>query len=165
MLDQKELKEIFDYNPSTGVVVRKKRTSNNVRVGDVINTKSGNGYLLGSFKGKQHGLHRIIWTMVHGAIPDGLGIDHINGDRHDNRVVNLRNVTQHENCKNCVKAKNNTTGVTGVYFRKDTSKWSASIKFNYRKIHLGDFSNKEDAIKARLEAERNYGFHERHGKK
>jgi hypothetical protein len=80
-------------------------------------------------------------------------IDHINRNKKDNRLCNLRICDKSINAFNIGIKSNNTSGVTGVWFRKDTKKWVAEIKKNYKKISLGCYEKKEDAIKARKEAE------------
>jgi hypothetical protein len=91
-------------------------------------------------------------ALLHHAImgkPEkGYFVDHINRDRLDNRRSNLRFVTMSQNNQNISKQKNNTSGHRGVHWRKDTSKWSAEIKVNYKKIVLGCYENIDDAAKA-----------------
>ena len=91
-------------------------------------------------------------------------IDHVNGDRSDNRVVNLRSVAHQENHRNRAIPKSNTSGVMGVYWGKRDRKWYAQIKINGKKKHLGSFSCKKKAIQARKKAEIDYGFHANHGR-
>lgn len=93
-------------------------------------------------------LHRVIMDP-----PDGMVIDHINHDVLDNRKENLRICTQQKNMENRSVNKNNTSKVTGVSFDKKAKKWSAYIYRNKRKIHLGYYYTKEEAIEARLLAE------------
>lgn len=96
-------------------------------------------------------LHR--WIM---GEPNGEIVDHINGDTLDNRKSNLRITTNGSNIRKGKIRTNNKSGITGVRFRKERNRWVASIKVNYKKINLGSFKNKEDAIKARREAEKKY---------
>lgn len=114
----------------------------------VINDKwcrDKNGYVKNS---KQGYLHRILLGETN------LFIDHINGDKLDNRKRNLRICNNADNLKNRVKLpKNNTSGILGVRFREDRNKWYAEIQCNKEKIYLGSFSSLEDAIKARLNGE------------
>lgn len=84
------------------------------------------------------------------------GCDHINKNPMDCRKANLRPATQQENMRNISLQKNNTSGVTGVSIHKQTGKWRARIMVDYKEIALGLFDNKEDAIKARLQAEIKY---------
>ena len=83
-------------------------------------------------------------------------VDHINRNKRDNRRENLRLANKSLNAFNSKIYKNNKSGVTGVYFRKDTKKWTAEIKVNYRKICLGCYETKEEAINARKKAEQKY---------
>lgn len=96
-------------------------------------------------------LHRLIM-----GFPSGFEIDHISHNKNDNRKENLRIVTSQENMMNKNLYSNNTSGVAGVSFDKSCEKWFAQITLNGKHIFLGYFSNKEDAIKARLEAEIKY---------
>jgi len=91
-------------------------------------------------------------------------IDHINGIKDDNRINNLRDVTRSQNHQNRKLAKHNTSGVIGVYWRSDTNKWAAQINSNNKRLVLGCYTNKQDAINARRLAEKNLGFHSNHGR-
>lgn len=81
-------------------------------------------------------------------------IDHKNRNRNDNRKTNLRQCTHIENMRNQPLKQNNTSGFIGVYFKNENNKWCAQITYNKRKLHLGYFENKENAIIARLKAEK-----------
>ena len=89
-------------------------------------------------------------------VEDTETIDHINHDTLDNRKTNLRACKKKENCRNISVGKNNTSGFTGVYFREKQNKWDVSIMVDGKGIHLGRFDKKEDAIKAREDAEIKY---------
>ena len=106
-------------------------------------------------------------TYIHRLImgsPKGLQIDHINVNGLDNRRSNLRIVTNKSNGKNTAIGSNNTTGHIGVSLNKNTGKYEANIKVDYKKIHLGVFSSFEEACLVRKEAEKVYGFHKNHGR-
>lgn len=106
------------------------------------------GYVKNS---KQEYLHRFV------ANTNKDYVDHINGNKLDNRIQNLRICTNAQNCQNKVSLpKNNTSGTLGVRFREDRQKWYAEIQYNGIKKHVGVFKNKEDAIKARIKAEKEY---------
>ena len=92
----------------------------------------------------------------------GIEIDHINGDRYDNRIINLKEATTSENNRNRRITDRNTSGYVGVV--KQGDKWYAYIKVDGKKIHLGTYNTKDEAIQARKQAEKKYGFHENHGK-
>lgn len=121
------------------------------------------GYVIGTLRGRTVRAHRLIWEMHNGPIPNGMQIDHINHIRHDNRIENLRLVSNQENSKNNSMRKNNTSGVTGVCWNKQKGKWMAKIKVDYKTINLGLYSDIEKAVEARKQAEELYGFHENHG--
>jgi len=104
----------------------------------------------------------LAWLYVYGTMPKEQ-IDHINHVRDDNRIINLREVTHSENHKNRTKQSNNTSGVTGVHWLEEKERWQAYIKGDDKKIHLGTFKNKNDAISARKEAEIKYNYHSNHG--
>lgn len=93
---------------------------------------------------------------IHQVIMNGKNIDHINGDKLDNRKINLRFCTTAENVRNVGIRSNNTSGVTGVSYSKREGKWKSNITYSGVVIRLGTFTNKEDAIKARKEAEEKY---------
>lgn len=146
-----KLKEYLSYNPETGVFSCIK-PSGKRRVGDRVGVVNG-GYLQIGFALYRDRAHRLAWLYVHGEMPKV--IDHINGNRLDNRLCNLRNVTQQENVQNYrVIPKHNSTGYLGVSYYKAGKKFSACVSNNYKKIHLGYFDNPEIAHQAYLTAKR-----------
>ena len=120
------------------------------------------GYFQGKFQGRYYRAHRIIWRLQTGESPDV--IDHINGDRTDNRWANLRNVSWIENARNSAAPSCNLSGVAGVSFNRRHSSWRAYITVDRRLIHLGTFKEKAAAIAARRVAEVKHGFHVNHGR-
>ena len=100
--------------------------------------------------------------MHYGVEPSGY-IDHLNGDKHDNRIANLRDVDMSTNLRNAAGKSNNTSGATGVNWRADKGKWRARIMVNYKERTLGHFDTFEEAVAAREAAARKLGFTERHG--
>lgn len=108
--------------------------------------KDSRGYLNFKLKGKTYKSHRIIYLLFNGYLPKC--IDHINGIRDDNRIENLREVTQRQNCCNSKPRITNTSGYKGVFFRKKVGNWQASISYNYKHIYLGVFDNPHDAARA-----------------
>lgn len=105
--------------------------------------------------------HRVAWAITHGEWPDT--IDHINGNPADNRIANLRSVSQRENSRNQRKRSTNISGITGVRFYKGRKKWIASITVDGVERHLGYFTDVADAVAVRREAEASAGFSARHG--
>lgn len=173
-MDQKLIREIVCYNQDTGDVFWKKRDvrffknehsykSWNTRYsGKKIWNIDGKGYNSVFIMDSQYRIHRLIWLYVFGEFPKV--IDHINGNRLDNRLSNLRNVTQQINAMNMKRNNNNTSGVTGVYLNKRRGLWCAQMKLNGQTYHLGSSKNKEDAIMMRKEEEMRLGFHKGHGR-
>jgi uncharacterized protein YeaC (DUF1315 family) len=106
--------------------------------------------------------HRVAWAVHHGVWPAG-EIDHINHIKTDNCIANLRDVTLLENRRNQRMKQNNTSGVTGVSWCKQTQSWKAQIHPARKCVHLGRFVCLKDAIDARKAAEARYGFHLNHG--
>jgi len=158
-----ELRRLFSYDPETGILTRKISTSSNARAGDEAGGLDKDGYKTLRVCGKKYQAHRICYAIYHGVDPHPMQIDHINHDRSDNRIENMRLVSHQENGKNQSKYANNTSGVTGVDWNKRNNKWRARIKLNSKLKDLGYFTNKADAISARRAAEKKYGYHENHG--
>lgn len=158
MITHQELLDTFEYNPITGLLHRHMKSGALKEVG----YDSGRVYLQVTFNNKKYLLHRFVWMYVHGIMPSG-EIDHINHDRGDNRMVNLRVVTPSENQRNMSLRVDNSSGTTGVYFHKATGKWRAQIRIGRKIIGFGAFHDKDDAVAARKTAEVKYGFHENHG--
>ena len=147
MITQDYLHEFFHYDSETGVFSRKKRTGSSTHVGDIVGSDNGSGYLVICLKSRLYYAHRIAWLYVYGEMPCR-NIDHINGNRADNRICNLRLVNQSQNVANSKLSKANTSGCKGVTWRKDTNKWAAGLMLNYKRISLGSFKTKEEAAEA-----------------
>lgn len=160
MLIQSELKKLFTYDPDTGILTRRISIST-AKAGDVVGCLD-NGYLRVCVKSRLCSVHRVIWVIVYGREPKNY-IDHINHVKSDNRLVNLRDVTNQDNQRNQLKSARNTSGITGVYWHKLNKKWSARIQINNKDKHLGLFADKFEAICARKSANNKYGFHSNHG--
>jgi hypothetical protein len=174
-IDPKIIKELLDYDPETGKLFWKKRLHgtfdkrgvnifNTKFAGkEALTTKTTHGYHDGTIFNKKYSAHRIAWVLYYGEWPKG-HIDHINHNGRDNRIKNLRDVTRSENMRNAQLSGSNTSGVTGVYYRKSEKRWIAAIGSGSKFVHIGIFKNKDDAISARKKAEAEYGFHPNHGR-
>lgn len=114
---------------------------------------ASNGYRRLMLNGISYLEHRLVWLIFEGDIPDGYEIDHIDGDRANNRRTNLRLVTRQQNNMNCGDSKNSTSGIKGVSWHDERNKWRAYIMIDYRQKHLGLFDTKEEAKAARVAAE------------
>lgn len=128
-----------------------------------LNTMNGQGYLGGAILGQSVVLHRAIWAMYSGAWPDA-DIDHINGVKTDNRIVNLRHVPHVENMRNQKRRLSNKSGVQGVSWDEPEARWRVTIRNGGRQITVGRFTSFADAVAARKAAEDKYGFHPNHGR-
>lgn len=122
------------------------------KVKDIRWRISSNGYPIGDLKDKRVFLHRVVVDYV----PSGMEVDHINHNLFDARKSNLRIVSRSQNNMNHGIKSNNTSGITGVWFSNQKQKWVAEIKVLGKKIHLGTFTNINDATEARAKAEKHY---------
>lgn len=107
--------------------------------------------------------HRLAWYLYYLEWPSGQ-IDHINQDKKDNRICNLRVVSNKENHKNMPIQKNNKSGIVGVHYAKRKGKWVAYIKVDGKRIHIGSYADIFSACCARRSMEIKLGFHSNHGK-
>jgi len=143
----KKAKDRIYYNPETGVFTWKQYRSSNAKKGDLAGTINNTGYraIRVTVEGKQKHLytHRLAWFITHGELPNI--IDHINHNRDDNRIENLRSVNNSENLRNSKMRVNNKSGYRGVYFLKSINKWESQITLNGKKTHLGHFSCPKEA--------------------
>ena len=121
------------------------------------------GYVDIQIQGLRYKAHRLAWCLVHGCIPATMQVDHINHDRSDNRICNLRLVNNEGNQKNSSRRKDNVGGRTGVTWHSTNQRWVAYVRENGRHKHLGSFIEFSDAVRAREKAQSALGFHENHG--
>ena len=152
---QEELHRLFEYRE--GNLYRKIQVSSNARIGANAGQNSGNGYRQVTVNCIKYYMHRIIWIYHYGAIPNKLEIDHIDGNRTNNIIENLRLATSAQNKMNHKRAlPSSRSNILGVRWCKARNKWKAAIQNNRKSIHLGSFANQEDAIAARKAAELQY---------
>lgn len=147
------LKDALEYDPDTGVFVRKVRSSN-VKAGSVAGSIR-HGYTVINVHGKRYLAHRLAWLYVYGGWPC-LYIDHINGNGLDNRISNLRLASDRMNRENlrAARSDNKSSGLLGAHWSAYHKKWKSHIRTGGRLIHLGYFATKEEAHAAYLEAKR-----------
>lgn len=122
-----------------------------------------NRYKVGALLGKSYKAHHLIWVMCYGYWPTK-EIDHIDGDRTNNRLTNLREVTLAENMKNQSIYSSNTSGMQGVTFKKSMNKWSVRANKDGKRLHLGYYTSFDEAVRVRKQAEIEYGYHPNHGR-
>jgi len=148
-ISQEKLKELLNYDMSTGQfywLETRGRFKKDTIAGYIDNT----GYIKIEIDGKKYRAHRLAWVYVHGSIPDGMIVDHIDGIKTDNRIFQLRLANFSQNNSNCGLRKNNKTGVKGVHFCR--GKYRARIKLNGKYNHLGYFDTLEQAAQAYKDA-------------
>ena len=149
-LTQDQLKELLSYDPETGHFCWK-IPLRNAHEGKKAGWKTSAGYVGIQVDGHQYLAHRLVWLYIHGQWPLSI-IDHINGDRGDNRLSNLREATASENQINRGIPAHNTSGYKGVVWRAKRNRWFVSIMANGETHWVGSFRGKEEAIKAYEEA-------------
>ena len=149
--------EIIEYEDHAEIVLYNKHCEEIGRtLIDLDDVDKARSYKWGITKGYAQSskgilLHRLIMNPG-----DDMVVDHINHDKLDNRKDNLRICSTRQNTMNQNVSKNSTSGITGVTWDKTNGKWMAYIKVNYRQITLGRFTNLDDAIQARMDAEIEY---------
>ena len=151
-ITHEELKRLLHYNPKTGVFTNLIRRGANAEVG----TKAGSfnkhtGYCHIKIAGKNYGYHRLAWFYVHGIWPSE--IDHIDRNKLNNVITNLREVTGSTNCHNVGIRSTNKSGYNGVSFNKANNNWIASITVKGKRFYLGSFKSVKLANEAREAAE------------
>lgn len=173
------LAKVLRYEPETGLLFWLPRTEETVSAtkrpaseacrawnakfsGKEAFTATSKGYRVGRVNNILMRAHRVAWAIYHGAWPSH-DLDHINGDRSDNRLCNLRDVSRLDNLRNMSMSAHNSSGITGVYRNKHTRRWSAKISVNNRSRHLGYFETAAEAEAARKAAEVELGFNPAHG--
>lgn len=166
MITYEELIKYVDYDREKGQLIWKERDNpqfNAKYSGNPVGSKDSDGYLTTKIKAKTYKVHKLVWVFLYKKWAD-FEIDHIDGDKTNNRKHNLRDVSKSHNQKNASKRKDNTSGCTGVTWNKAVKKWQSSLSHKKKRIHLGYFEDINDAIKARKRAEPLFGYHPNHGR-
>lgn len=153
----RHLRELLRYNPHTGIFTWRVSTSNRVHVGDIAGTKSKtDGYIYIGVRGQRYPAHRLAWFYVHGVWPLRF-IDHKNGTRDNNRLRNLRPVTDAENGQNRRGArKDSKSGILGVCWCAHRKRWIAQLVLDGKNVHYSCHTALTAACAARLAAESKY---------
>lgn len=151
-LTQERVRQLFDY--VDGQLIAKERAKGR-KPGKPVGCES-KGYLIAMVAGRLYKVHRLIYLWHHGILP--LIVDHIDCNRGNNRIENLRAADHYGNSRNARLSKNNTSGYKGVSLDKRRNKWMAQLSLDRRHIHLGYFDNPELAAEAyRVAIERIHG--------
>lgn len=153
-LTQEYLKSILDYDFDTGVFTWKVNKAQRTKIGDVAGW-SYNGYREIEINNKKYKAHRLAWLYVHGEMPKNL-IDHIDGDRSNNKISNLREATYQENSENYKTPKTNKSGVKNVSWYKNLNKWVVSISVKKTAKTIGYYDDLELAELVAVEARNKY---------
>ena len=151
-----EVNALFVYDPETGVLAYR-------NTGKEAGTIGGHGYRRVSVSGANTSSHRVMWLLHTGSLPFDM-VDHIDGDKLNNKISNLRAVSRRDNGRNARRSKANKSGVTGVRWDKQNSRWMSGIVDNGIRIHLISCEDWFEAVCARKSAEVRLGFHANHGR-
>ena len=162
-MTKETLDSLFLYCENTGNLYRKTVNNRKQKVGEIVGYLRTDGYIGTKINNKSYRVHRLILCMVSGVMPKF--VDHINHNRSDNSLKNLRAVSRTDNGKNQSQSKSNTSGVTGVDWLAKNNMWVSRIYHNNRRIYLGSFAKFSEAVDARKLAEVAYGYHKNHGEK
>jgi hypothetical protein len=146
MLTADLLRDALHYEPETGAFTWLAPLSNRVKPGDQPGFLTPAGYLTIRLMGRLYSAHRLAWLYHYGEWPKHQ-VDHINGDKSDNRIANLRDATAAQNKWNCAAHSDNRSGFKGVTFHKASGLWRAQISVNGKNKGLGYFHKPEDASK------------------
>jgi len=153
MITQKLVQSLFGY--SYGNLIRKVRTSSNTNIGEIVGCINNVGYSVVSVENKLYLVHRIIFLWHHGYLPEN-DVDHIDRNKSNNKIENLREISHRCNSRNTKIYSHNTSGITGVTANGDS--WVAQIHIDKHNNYLGRFKNFDDAVLARWRAECKYGW-------
>jgi hypothetical protein len=165
-IDEQAFLAALSYDPYTGIFTWKIdrpgrwKIKAGDRAGSSLVDNSGKTYRRICFNHVYVKEHRLAFLFMEGEMPpDDVEVDHDDGNGENNKWDNIRKVSRKDNAKNLRKCSRNTSGVPGVSWDKTNGKWSARIG----KIFVGRFTNFDDAVKARKEAEIQYNYHKNHG--
>jgi hypothetical protein len=141
---QDRIRELFDYREDGNLICKFTR-GGNAKVGTVAGCPKPSGYNRMRIDGIDYELHRIIFLYHYGYLTVGMDVDHIDNDKKNNRIENLRECTRGQNQENSKLRSNSTTGVKGVIFDKKRKNYRVNIKTNGKNYHGGSYLTLEEA--------------------
>lgn len=160
MVTKERLLELLDYEPSTGLFVWRVQRNGAANIGDTAGRVESKGYRQIGIDGVRYMAHRLVWLLHHGAFPDkGMVIDHVNGDKLDNRIENLRRVSFKHNLWLARKVRAGSKScLLGVSYKKDSraKPWQATIYRDGKSNYLGLYATAEEAHAAYMKAKGEY---------
>lgn len=145
------VRDLVRYDQFSGKLYWVKDICRKAKMGQECGIERPDGYRRMKIKGKSFYCHRVAWAVHYGSFCEN-EIDHVNGDRSDNRIVNLRECTKKQNQENARPGVNNSSGVAGVGYDCRAGKWRARITVDGRRKSLGNYDSLSDAISARNNA-------------
>jgi len=140
------INELVSYDADSGVFTWKVDRGGKAKAGLAAGSLRADGYFALCLDGKSCVAARIAWFVATGSDPDLLDVDHIDGDKCNNRISNLRLASESQNCANRKRRSDNKSGFKGVYAMG--KKWAASVTSNKKRVHLGLFETPELAYSA-----------------
>lgn len=155
MTTQARATKMFSYK--NGFLIRKTKPRNGTNVGAIVGSKHNKGYLTVRIDDKSYLIHRLVWLWHKGYFPENC-VDHINGIKTDNRIENLREISNQCNVRNCGNHKDNTSGVKGISWNSRKRLWSADIGVFRKHKSLGCYKDFSEAVLVRLAAEQCLGW-------
>ena len=154
MFTQEELKTQVEYNADTGIFTWKVRPNNRIKIGNKAGNHHNRGCIEMSVLGERHLAHRLAWLYVYGYIPKL--IDHIDGNKLNNKISNLREATYAENAYNSKIKSNNKSGVRCVSWDKARQSWEVRIKIDGKLKHFGNYKDLDEAAKVAEKARKEH---------
>jgi hypothetical protein len=147
-----EINKAFSYDSQTGIFTRKIRTANCSKIGDVAGHINTQGYVIIKYLGEAYKAHRLAWLLTNKVWPAG-DVDHIDGNKSNNAIYNLRDVSRSRNALNTSIKSKNKSGYKGVSIHN--GRWRARIMLDGKSIIIGSYTTPEEASAAYNEYKKN----------